>query len=125
MRHGNSGKALSRNSSHRKAMFKNMMVSLLLHETIFTTLVKAKELRRFAERLITLGKVNPVHRRRLPYARLRDKDIVQKLFTDIGPFFNERSGGYLRILKSGFRKGDNAMMAMVQLVGRQDEEEAA
>jgi len=125
MRHGNSGKSLSRNSSHRKAMFKNMMVSLLRHELIKTTLPKAKELRRFLEPMITLGKEDTLHRRRIAYTRLRDRDIVQKLFGDIGPFYKERPGGYLRILKCDFRKGDNAPMAIVELVGRLDESTAA
>src|SRR6202167_5707769 len=99
MRHGNSGKALSRNSTHRKAMFKNMIVSLLRHELIKTTLPKAKELRRFIEPLITLAKEDTLHRRRLAYTRLRDRDMVTKLFNELGPFFKSRQGGYLRILK--------------------------
>src|SRR5471030_1381378 len=110
MRHGNSGKALSRNSSHRKAMFKNMMVSMLKHELIKTTLPKAKELRTYLEPLITLAKVDSVHHRRLAFARLRDREMVQKLFEVIGPHFNQRPGGYLRVLKCGFRKGDCAPM---------------
>jgi large subunit ribosomal protein L17 len=121
MRHGNSGRNLSRTSSHRKAMFMNMMVSLLKHELIKTTLPKAKELRRFIEPMITMGKEDTLHRRRLAYSRLRDRDMVLKLFTDIGPHFKQRPGGYLRILKCGFRKGDNAPMAVVELVGRRDE----
>jgi len=125
MRHGNSGKALSRNSSHRKAMFMNMMVSLIRHELIKTTLPKAKELRRFIEPMITLAKEDTLHRRRLAYDRLRDRDIVQKLFTEIGPFYKSRPGGYLRILKCDFRKGDNAPMAIVELVARRDETAAA
>lgn len=125
MRHGNSGRNLSRTSSHRKAMFKNMMVSLLKHEMIKTTLPKAKELRKFLEPMITLGKEDTLHRRRLAYSRLRDREIVQKLFADIGPFFKTRPGGYLRILKCDFRKGDNAPMAIVELVGRRDEEAVA
>ncbi|MFZ2315472.1 MAG: 50S ribosomal protein L17 [Gammaproteobacteria bacterium] len=125
MRHGNSGRALSRNSSHRKAMFKNMMVSLLRHELITTTLPKAKELRRFIEPMITLGKQDTLHARRLAFSRLRDRDIVQKLFDDIGPFFKSRPGGYIRILKCGFRKGDNAPMAIIELVDRRDGDEAA
>lgn len=124
MRHGNSGKALSRNSTHRKAMFKNMIVSLLKHELIKTTLPKAKELRRFAEPIITLAKEDTLHRRRLAYARLRDRDMVQKLFAEIGPFYKKRPGGYLRILKCNFRKGDNAPMAVVELVDRRDESTA-
>lgn len=125
MRHGNSGKQLGRTSSHRKAMFKNMMVSLILHEMIKTTLPKAKELRRFVEPLITLAKEDTLHRRRLAYARLRDRDMVTKLFNEIGPFFKTRPGGYLRILKCDFRKGDNAPMAIVELVGRNEESTAA
>lgn len=125
MRHRNSGRSLSRNSSHRKAMFKNMMVSLLRHELIKTTVAKAKELRRFMEPIITLGKEDTLHRRRLAYTRLRDRDIVQKLFTEIGPFYKKRPGGYLRILKCDFRKGDNAPMAIVELVDRREEEAAA
>lgn len=125
MRHRNSGRALSRNSSHRKAMFKNMMVSLLRHELIKTTLPKAKELRRFVEPIITLAKEDTLHRRRLAYTRLRDRDIVQKLFAEIGPFYQKRPGGYLRILKCDFRKGDNAPMAIVELVDRRDENAAA
>jgi len=121
MRHGNSGRNLSRTSSHRKAMFKNMMVSLLRHELIKTTLPKAKELRRFAEPLITLAKEDTLHRRRIAYSRLRDREIVQKLFAEIGPFYKARPGGYLRILKCDFRKGDNAPMAIVELVDRRTE----
>jgi large subunit ribosomal protein L17 len=125
MRHGNSGKALSRNSSHRKAMFKNMMVSLLRHELIKTTVTKAKELRRFMEPMITMARTDTLHARRVAYSRLRDREIVQKLFADIGPFYKSRPGGYLRILKCDFRKGDNAPMAIVELVSRQTETEAA
>lgn len=125
MRHRNSGKQLSRTSSHRKAMFKNMMVSLIRHEMIKTTVTKAKELRRFIEPLITLAKEDTLHRRRLAYARLRDRDMVTKLFTELGPHFLKRPGGYLRILKCDFRKGDNAPMAIVELVDRRDEEVAA
>jgi large subunit ribosomal protein L17 len=121
MRHQNSGRALSRTSSHRKAMFKNMMVSVIRHELIKTTVIKAKELRRFIEPLITLAKEDTLHRRRLAYAKLRDRDMVNKLFTEIGPFYKERPGGYLRILKYGPRKGDNAPMAVVELVGRREE----
>lgn len=120
MRHLNSGRSLSRTSSHRKAMFKNMMVSLLKHELIKTTVPKAKELRRFVEPIITMAKEDTIHRRRLVFSRLRDKAIVHKLFTEIGPFYKERPGGYLRILKSNFRKGDNAPMAVVELVDRRE-----
>lgn len=121
MRHGNSGRNLSRTSSHRKAMFKNMMVSLIRHELIKTTLPKAKELRRFVEPMITLAKEDTLHRRRIAYNRLRDKEIVHKLFVEIGPFYKERPGGYLRILKYNYRKGDNAPMAVVELVDRAEE----
>ena len=122
MRHGNTGKNLSRTSSHRKAMFMNMMVSLLRHEVIKTTITKAKELRRFMEPMITLGKEDNLHRRRLAYDRLRDREIVAKLFAEIGPFYKTRPGGYLRILKCDFRKGDNAPMAIVELVDRNAED---
>ena len=125
MRHRNSGRGLSRTSSHRKAMFQNMMVSLLRHELIKTTLPKAKELRRFMEPIITLAKEDTLHKRRLAYSRLRDKEIVQKLFAEIGPFYKQRPGGYLRILKCDFRKGDNAPMAIVELVDRNGETAAA
>jgi large subunit ribosomal protein L17 len=125
MRHGNTGRNLSRTSSHRKAMFQNMIVSLLKHELIKTTVPKAKELRRFAEPIITLAKEDTLHNRRLAYSRLRDRDMVQKLFAELGPFYSKRPGGYLRILKCDFRKGDNAPMAFVELVGRRDEGKAA
>ena len=125
MRHRNSGRGLSRTSSHRKAMFKNMMVSLLRHEMIKTTVPKAKELRKCMEPLITLAKEDTVHKRRLAFARLRDREMVLKLFNDMGPFFKDRPGGYLRILKCDSRQGDNAPMAIVELVGRRDENEAA
>ena len=116
MRHRKSGRKLGRNSSHRKAMFRNMATSMLLHESIKTTLPKAKELRRVIEPLITLAKVDGVANRRLAFDRLRDKEAVGKLFTDLGPRFKERPGGYLRILKMGPRPGDAAPMALVQLV---------
>lgn len=125
MRHGNTGRNLGRTSSHREAMFKNMIVSLLKHELIKTTVAKAKELRRFAEPMITLAKEDTLHHRRLAYSRLRDRDMVQKLFAELGPFYLKRPGGYLRILKCDFRKGDNAPMAYVELVGRRDETQAA
>ena len=118
MRHGKSGRRLNRNSPHRKAMFANMTCSLLRHELIKTTLPKAKELRRVAEPLITLGKSDSVARRRLAYDRLRDDAVVGKLFTELGPRYQERKGGYLRILKCGFRPGDSAAMAYVELVDR-------
>ena len=118
MRHLKSGRKLNRTSSHREAMFRNMTASLIKHELIRTTLPKAKELRRVAEPLITLGKIDGVANRRLAFARLRDKQAVGKLFVDIGPRYRARPGGYLRILKCGFRDGDNAPMAYVELVDR-------
>lgn len=116
MRHRKSGRRLGRNSSHRKAMYRNLAASLVRHETIRTTLPKAKELRRVIEPLITLAKEDGVSRRRLAFARLRDEAAVGKLFNDLGPRFRERPGGYLRILKMGFRRGDSAPMAVVQLL---------
>ena len=121
MRHGNSGRNLSRTSTHRKAMFDNMIASLLRHEMITTTVEKAKELRRFAEPMIAKAKVDTLHNRRRAYACLRDREIVTKLYNDIGPFYKTRQGGYLRILKCGNRKGDNAPMAIVELVARREE----
>ncbi len=118
MRHRNSGRQLSRTSSHRKAMFKNMAASLFEHEIIRTTLPKAKELRRTAEPLITMAKADSVANRRLAFARLRNRDVVQKLFNELGPRYAQRPGGYLRILKCGFRPGDKAPMAFVELVDR-------
>ncbi len=118
MRHRNAGRKLNRTSSHRKAMFSNMAASLFTHELIRTTLPKAKELRRIAEPLITLSKEDSVARRRLAFARLRDRDVVTKLFNELGPRYQTRPGGYLRILKCGFRSGDNAPMAYVELVDR-------
>ena len=126
MRHRKSGRRLGRNSSHRKAMFRNMATSLLCHETIRTTLPKAKELRRVVEPLITLAKEDGVANRRLAFNRLRDKEAVGKLFKEVGPRFKDRPGGYLRILKTGPRPGDAAPMAIVQLVdGPIGETEAA
>lgn len=125
MRHRKKGRNFSRTSSHRKAMFKNMMVSLLKHELIKTTLPKAKELRSYIEPMITLAKVDSVHRRRIAFSRLCDRDMVLKLFNDIAPHFKQRPGGYLRILKCGYRKGDCAPMAIVELVDRTKEEAAA
>ncbi|MCK5486977.1 MAG: 50S ribosomal protein L17 [Desulfobacterales bacterium] len=125
MRHRHSGRQLNRNSSHRKAMFKNMSVSLFDHELIRTTVAKAKELRGVAERLITLAKVDTVANRRLAFSRLRDRDAVTKLFTVLGPRYAERPGGYLRVLKCGFRTGDKAPMAYVELVDRPIVEAAA
>ncbi len=122
MRHRQSGRKLNRNSSHRKAMFKNMSSSLFRHELIRTTLAKAKELRRKAEPLITLAKKDSVANRRLAFARLGDREIVTKLFNELGPRYVERPGGYLRILKCGFRAGDKAPMAYVELVDRPEVE---
>lgn len=118
MRHRKSGRQLNRNSSHRKAMFSNMANSLFDHEIIKTTLPKAKELRRVAEPLITMAKDDSVANRRLAFSRLRDKAMVGKLFTNLGPRFKERAGGYTRIMKCGFRSGDNAPMAYIELVDR-------
>ena len=125
MRHMKSGRKLNRTSAHREAMFKNMASSLFKHELIRTTLPKAKELRRVAEPLITLAKTDGVANRRLAFARLRDKEAVGKLFIELGPRYRERPGGYLRILKCGFRDGDNAPMAYVELVGRPQQAAAA
>ena len=122
MRHRNAGRQLNRNSSHRKAMFRNMAVSLIEHEVIKTTLPKAKELRRVAEPLITMAKQDTVAKRRLAFSRLRDKAAVGKLFTDLGPRFEARPGGYVRILKCGYRPGDKAPMAFVELLDRPVEE---
>jgi large subunit ribosomal protein L17 len=118
MRHQNSGRQLNRNSSHRKAMFKNMASSLFRHELIKTTVPKAKELRRVAEPLITKAKVDSVANRRYVFDRIRDREMVGKLFAELGPRYKERPGGYLRILKCGFRAGDKAPMALVELVDR-------
>ena len=118
MRHRQSGRQLNRNSSSRKAMFRNMACSLFRHEMIKTTVAKAKELRRFAEPLITMSKNDTVSSRRLAFARMRDREMVTKLFNELGPRYQERQGGYLRVLKCGFRAGDNAPMAYVELVDR-------
>ena len=118
MRHRNIGRQLSRNSSHRHAMLRNMSASLLRHEKIRTTLPKAKELRREVEPLITLAKTDGLARRRRAYDRLRDREVVTKLFNELGPRYQARPGGYLRILKCGFRAGDDAPMAYVELVDR-------
>ena len=118
MRHRQSNRKLNRTTSHRLAMFRNMTNSLLKHEVIKTTLPKAKELRRFVEPLITLGKEPSLANHRLAFDRLRDRDIVVKLFGELGPRYKARPGGYLRILKYGFRNGDNAPMALVELVDR-------
>jgi len=122
MRHRKSGRQLNRNSSHRKAMFSNMASSLVRHEVIKTTLPKAKELRRVVEPLITLAKQDSVANRRLAFSRTRDSEVVGKLFNELGPRYQERPGGYTRILKCGFRAGDNAPMAYVELVGRPEVE---
>lgn len=124
MRHRKSGRQLNRNSSHRKAMFQNMANSLFRHEVIKTTLPKAKELRRVAEPLITLAKEDNVAQRRLAFSRMRDKEMVGKLFSELAPRYKDRPGGYLRILKCGFRSGDAAPMAYVELVGRAEDLEA-
>ena len=118
MRHRQSGRQLNRNSSHRKAMFRNMTASLVEHEVIKTTLPKAKELRRYAEPLITLAKADSVANRRLAFDPLRDKASVGKLFSELGPRYQERPGGYTRILKCGYRTGDKAPMAYIELVDR-------
>src|SRR5437868_7258132 len=121
MRHGSGLRKLNRTSAHRLAMLRNMTVSLLRHEEISTTLPKAKELRRVAEPMITLGKKPSLANRRLAFDRLRDRDIVGKLFDDLGPRYAKRNGGYIRILKKGFRKGDNAPLALVSLMDRAEE----
>ena len=124
MRHQKSGRKLNRTSSHRQAMFRNMAASLIRHEEIRTTLPKAKELRRVAEPLITMARSPSLARRRRAFARLRDSAAVAKLFNELGPRFQDRPGGYTRILKCGFRSGDHAPMALVQLVDRIDEAQA-
>jgi large subunit ribosomal protein L17 len=124
MRHRHGLRKLNRTSSHRLAMLRNMTVSLLKHEAIKTTLPKAKELRRVIEPIITLGKVDTLANKRLAFSRLRDREIVGKLFSEIGPRYKARNGGYLRILKMGFRVGDNAPMAFVELVDRPEPTEA-
>ena len=121
MRHRKSGRQLNRNSSHRKAMFSNMANSLFDHEIIKTTLPKAKELRRVAEPLITMAKADSVANRRLAFSRLRDKEMVGKLFSELGPRFKDRPGGYTRIMKCGFRSGDAAPMAYIELADRATE----
>jgi len=118
MRHGNTNRKLNRTSAHRKAMFANMSASLIKHEQIVTTLPKAKELRPIVEKLITLGKRGDLHARRQAIAQMRDETQVQKLFATVGPRYKERQGGYTRILKAGFRYGDNAPMAVIELVDR-------
>ena len=116
MRHRNTGRQLSRNSSQRKALLRSLVISLIDHGRITTTLAKAKELRSVAERIITLSKVDSLARRRLIHSRLRNKAIVKKLFAELGPQYKERAGGYLRILKCGYRAGDNAPLALIELV---------
>lgn len=118
MRHRKSGRQLNKNSSHRKALFGNMATSLIKHELIKTTLAKAKELRRVAEPLITLSKTDTVAKRRQAFARIRDKEAVSKLFNELGPRYQDRPGGYMRVMKCGFRSGDAAPMAYVELVDR-------
>jgi large subunit ribosomal protein L17 len=125
MRHRQSNRKLNRTTSHRLAMFRNMTVSLLKHEVIKTTLPKAKELRRFVEPLITLGKEPTLANHRLAFDRMRDRDMVVKLFAELGPRYKTRPGGYLRVLKFGFRNGDNAPMALVELVDRPDSDAVA
>ena len=120
MRHRKSGRKFNINSSHRKALFSNMAGSLFKHELIKTTLPKAKELRMYAEPLITLSKEDSIAKRRLAFARLRDREVVTKLFNELGPRYKDRNGGYLRIMKCGFRSGDDAPMAYVELVDRPD-----
>ena len=122
MRHHNTFRKLNRSSSHRIAMFRNMSNSLLRHEIIKTTLPKAKELRRIVEPMITLGKKPSLSNRRLAFSRLRDREMVTKLFSELGPRYEKRPGGYLRVLKYGFRKGDNAPMALVELIDRTPDE---
>jgi large subunit ribosomal protein L17 len=125
MRHRHGLRKLNRTSSHRLAMLRNMTVSLLKHEAIRTTLPKAKELRRVAEPIITLGKTPTLANKRLAFDRLRDRDMVVKLFEELGPRYKSRNGGYLRILKWGFRQGDNAPMALVELMDRPEPKEEA
>jgi len=125
MRHRKSGRQLNRNSSHRKALFSNMAVSLFQHEFIKTTLPKAKELRGIVEPLITLSKEDTVAKRRLAFSRLRDRSVVAKLFNELGPRYSTRPGGYVRILKCGFRPGDSAPMAYVELIDRPELESSA
>ncbi|MCK5718630.1 MAG: 50S ribosomal protein L17 [Thiomargarita sp.] len=125
MRHRKKGRHLNRTSSHRKAMFKNLSAAIIQHEIIKTTLAKAKELRSKVEPLITLAKIDSVANRRRAFAKLRDREMVTKLFNELGPRYQERPGGYLRVLKYGFRTGDSAPMAIVELVDRPIEEEMA
>ena len=121
MRHGKAGRKLNRTASHRKAMFKNMANALIKHEQIITTLPKAKDLRSVVEKLITLGKANSLHARRLAFSRLRDEGMTKKLFDTLGVRYKDRNGGYTRVLKAGFRYGDSAAMAVIELVDRDEE----
>jgi large subunit ribosomal protein L17 len=125
MRHGKSGRKLNRTSSHRKAMFANMAASLIVHEQIVTTLPKAKELKPIVDRLVTLGKRGDLHARRLAVARIRDEEAVDKLFATLAPRYESRPGGYTRVLKAGFRYGDSAPMAVIELVDRDPEAKGA
>lgn len=125
MRHGNTGRKLNRTSSHRKAMFANLAASLIRHEQIVTTLPKAKELKPIVDRLVTLSKRGDIHARRLAVARVRDEDAVKKLFDTLGPRYGSRAGGYTRVLKAGFRYGDSAPMAVIELVERDREAKGA
>ena len=125
MRHGNTGRKLNRSSSHRKAMFANLAASLIRHEQIVTTLPKAKELKPIVDRLVTLSKRGDIHARRLAVARIRDEDAVKKLFDTLGPRYGSRAGGYTRVLKAGFRYGDSAPMAVIELVERDREAKGA
>ncbi len=125
MRHGNTGRKLNRSSSHRKAMFANLAAALIRHEQIVTTLPKAKELKPIVDRLVTLGKRGDIHARRLAVARIRDEDAVKKLFETLGPRYGDRPGGYTRVLKAGYRFGDSAPMAVIELVERDREAKGA
>ena len=125
MRHRQSGRKLNRTSSHRKSLFKNMAQALLKHEQIITTLPKAKELKRFVEKLITLGKKGNLHSRRLAFNQIRDKDMVSKLFDNLAKRYSDRKGGYTRVLKAGFRYGDSAPMALIELLDRDENAKGA
>ena len=125
MRHRQAGRKLNRTSSHRKSLFKNMAQALIKHEQIVTTLPKAKELKRVIEKLITLGKKSNLHARRLAFNQIRDKEMVSKLFGTLAPRYSDRSGGYSRVLKAGFRYGDSAPMAVIELVDRDEEAKGA
>ena len=125
MRHRQTGRKLNRTSSHRKSLFKNMSQALIKHEQIVTTLPKAKELKRVIEKLITLGKKGSLHARRLAFSKIRDKDMVSKLFDDLSKRYSDRKGGYTRVLKAGFRYGDSAPMAVIELVDRDENAKGA